>query len=562
MADEILLRDQNSITVLGAITDDSAQEIRMVRVDPTTGRILASATGVGGSGIETINNDANTAQILQVGTAGSDFAIDDVGGGTHTFNLPNASIVARGVVSTGAQSFGGVKTFDSIPLIPSTPPTLANQVVNKDYVDTVAQGLTVKESCRVATTTAGTLATDFENGDTIDGVVLATNDRILIKDQADQTENGIYTVNASGAPTRATDYNQSAEVGAGTFTAILFGTANAGTLWVQTTQNPTLGSSNLVFTQLAGVTAGIGGTSGATNNALIRADGTGGNTVKTSTVIADDSGNLTGLGTLNTHTIQAGTSTFALYSNKLSVFAETTSAELATVISDETGTGVLVFGTAPTFTTSITTPSVLATANDSGAIGASGTAFSDLFLASGGVINWNAGNATLTHSAGLLTSNVSLSLGTSNVLTTGTIELGHATQNTLSASAGVLSIEGVVIPTVSSTNALTNKAITQRVVTTTDDATAVIDVAVTDVYELSAIANNTTFSFTGSPTDGQKFIIRYKDAGVSKTLTWTGFTAIGITLPTATTAGKWGYVGVIYNSAASQYHAVSTVTQS
>jgi len=62
----------------------------------------------------------------------------------------------------------------------------------------------------------------------------------------------------------------------------------------------------------------------------------------------------------------------------------------------------------PTFTTQITTPSVLATANDSGAIGASGTAFSDLFLASGGVINWNDGNATLTHSAGLLTSNVPL----------------------------------------------------------------------------------------------------------------------------------------------------------
>lgn len=48
---------------------------------------------------------------------------------------------------------------------------------------------------------------------------------------------------------------------------------------------------------------------------------------------------------------------------------------------------------------------------------------------------------------------------------------------------------------------LTNKRITQRVVTTTDDATAVIDVDVTDTYELSAIANNTTFTLTGTPTD-------------------------------------------------------------
>jgi len=66
------------------------------------------------------------------------------------------------------------------------------------------------------------------------------------------------------------------------------------------------------------------------------------------------------------------------------------------------GTGGPAGTTAPTFTTSITTPSVLASANDSGALGASGTAFSDLFLASGGVINWAAGNATLTHATGSL----------------------------------------------------------------------------------------------------------------------------------------------------------------
>jgi hypothetical protein len=115
--------------------------------------------------------------------------------------------------------------------------------------------------------------------------------------------------------------------------------------------------------------------------------------------------------------------------------------------------------------------------------------------------------------------------------------------------------------TLTNTVTLTNKRITQRVVTTTDDATAVIDVAVTDVYQLSAVANATAFSFTGTPTDGQKFIIRYKDAGVSKALTWTGITAIGITLPTATTVSKWGIVGIIYNSAASQYQAVAVVTE-
>lgn len=117
------------------------------------------------------------------------------------------------------------------------------------------------------------------------------------------------------------------------------------------------------------------------------------------------------------------------------------------------------------------------------------------------------------------------------------------------------------LSTLAGTETLTNKAITKRVITTTDDATAVIDVSLTDVYELTAIANNTTFSLTGTPTDGQNIVIRYKDAGVSKTLIWTGFTPIGVTLPTSTTAGKWGYAGVTYNASAAAYHVTAVTTE-
>lgn len=135
-----------------------------------------------------------------------------------------------------------------------------------------------------------------------------------------------------------------------------------------------------------------------------------------------------------------------------------------------TGSGAVVLATAPTFGTSITTPAVLATANDSGAIGASGTAFSDLFLASGGVINWNAGNYTLTHSAGLLTANGSFSVGTSNVVTTGTIELGDASDTTIArASAGQISVEGVQVATISNTVTLSGKTIRNTVEPATDD---------------------------------------------------------------------------------------------
>lgn len=109
------------------------------------------------------------------------------------------------------------------------------------------------------------------------------------------------------------------------------------------------------------------------------------------------------------------------------------------------------------------------------------------------------------------------------------------------------------------TDTLTNKRITPRVVTATDDATAVIDVDVTDQYQLTAVANATEFTVSGTPVNGQKLIIRLKDAGVAKALTWTGFTAVGVTLPTTTVANKTHYVGCIYNSAGTTWDAVAVV---
>lgn len=120
----------------------------------------------------------------------------------------------------------------------------------KTYVDGKVAGLSWKQAVRAASTAAVTLATAFENGDTIDGVTLATGDRILIKNQSSGSENGIYTVNASGAPTRATDADAGAElVNASVY--VSEGTANADTQWTCTTNAPiTVGSTSLAFAQL------------------------------------------------------------------------------------------------------------------------------------------------------------------------------------------------------------------------------------------------------------------------------------------------------------------------
>lgn len=87
---------------------------------------------------------------------------------------------------------------------------------------------------------------------------------------------------------------------------------------------------------------------------------------------------------------------------------------------------------------------VTPSSNDGSALGKTSLKWSDAFFAAGAVVNFNSGNFTITHSAGLLTFSGNVSLGTGNALTAGTMELGHASDTTLSrAAAGVLAVEGV-----------------------------------------------------------------------------------------------------------------------
>lgn len=114
------------------------------------------------------------------------------------------------------------------------------------------------------------------------------------------------------------------------------------------------------------------------------------------------------------------------------------------------------------------------------------------------------------------------------------------------------------VASIDATQTLTNKRVTPRVVTTADDATAVIDVDVTDQYQLTAMANATTISTTGTPTAGQKLLIRLKDNGTGRALTWDSvFRAIGVTLPTTTVANKTHYIGCVYNSTDSKFDVLA-----
>lgn len=199
----------------------------------------------------------------------------------------------------GVSSVAG-KT-DDVKLVHSdiTDFTSSVETIIANYSGALLGGFDFKSSCRVATTANITLS----GLQTIDGVSLTLNDRVLVKNQTDAEDNGIYNASSS-TWTRSTDADTSSDITSGLFVAVTEGTANGDTAWLLTTNDPiTLGTTELTFTEFGTSGSGSGdfvGPSSSTNNALVVFDGTTGKLGKNSAAVFDASGNLNITSTDNT----------------------------------------------------------------------------------------------------------------------------------------------------------------------------------------------------------------------------------------------------------------------
>ena len=135
-------------------------------------------------------------------------------------------------------------------------PTDAAHIATKGYVDSARQGLDVKQSVRVASTANVAISTGLEAGDVIDGVTLVAGDRVLLKNQTTASENGIYVAVASGAASRSSDANGTADTGelkSGTFAFVEEGTVNFDSGFVVSTDGTiTVDSTGITWTQFSG----------------------------------------------------------------------------------------------------------------------------------------------------------------------------------------------------------------------------------------------------------------------------------------------------------------------
>ena len=215
-------------------------------------KLLRKTTDTTISGHFTFNRTDNSSNGITPFSIGSESSHKLVAGlqaetlGTNSADLADGT---HGISDTATEH--GIPVYGASGVLPVGTPTADGHAANKGYVDTVAQGLSIKTAVRCATTEDIIISSALNAGDSIDGVTLANGDRVLVKDLGSdyQKNNGIYIVGSS--PARATDYDAAAEINDGDFFFVQEGNTNGNKGFVQTKNITTLGTDKIIFEQFS-----------------------------------------------------------------------------------------------------------------------------------------------------------------------------------------------------------------------------------------------------------------------------------------------------------------------
>lgn len=227
---------------------------------------LSNATSIASGVI--VNADINASAAIAL----SKLATDPLARANHTGSqtastISDLSTVVQGYRLDQFAAPTSALNANSQRITSVADPQNAQDAATKNYVDATKTGLAFKDPVRAATTANITLSGGAPS--TLDGITLAANDRVLVKNQTTASQNGIYVVTtlgtgANGTWTRAgdADNSPSGEVEAGLYVYVEEGTTNGSTSFVLSTANPiTLGTTSLTFTKFSGtgqLTAGTG----------------------------------------------------------------------------------------------------------------------------------------------------------------------------------------------------------------------------------------------------------------------------------------------------------------
>jgi hypothetical protein len=154
----------------------------------------------------------------------------------------------RTIFKDGSQAMEANLDMNSNKILQVAAATANGEAVNFEQLNAAIDGLKPKADCRVATTADITL----NDEQTIDGIAVVDGDRVLVKDQADASQNGILICVAGDDWIRATDADSAIEL-QGALVQIEEGTVNAGTAWTQYSVDITLGTTDILWRQIGSV---------------------------------------------------------------------------------------------------------------------------------------------------------------------------------------------------------------------------------------------------------------------------------------------------------------------
>lgn len=274
---------KSKIQAQGGVQIDTETANRALTLDGT-GQVKASATTDTELGYVSGVTSSIQTQLNNNGTAISDHINDatDAHDASAISNIPSGNLSATDqqsannelqsdidtraldsavIKKNGSVAFTADQSMGGFKLTNLAAPTSGSDAATKDYVDNALEGLKPKEAVRVATTADVDLTQDLEDGDVIDGITLATGDRVLVKDQTAAEDNGIYIVPASGAATRSSDFDSLSPIDEinKAYVAVQEGTANEGKLFIQYGVVTTLGVDPINFTFFNSISGLVGG---------------------------------------------------------------------------------------------------------------------------------------------------------------------------------------------------------------------------------------------------------------------------------------------------------------
>lgn len=563
-------RDSNFVTTLLAVSNVDGTTPVTLWADPVTHRLLTSPTGSGsgdvvGPASATDNAiarfDTTTGKLIQ----NSAVTISDTGAinVAGAFTLPivdgtNLQVLQTNGAGVVSWQSAGSGTVTSMSIVSANG--FAGTVATATTTPAVTLTTTINAPALAGNGTAISAATTTGSGST---VVLDTSPVLTTPNIGVATATSVNKVAITAPATSATltiansktlTVNNSITFAGTDATTMTFPTTTATIARTDSAQTFT-GVQTMTSPS---ITTSI--TTGSTTFALVNTTATTVNFAGAATTLAI--GAATGTATIANATVTLSNAT-TLNINGASPTIASTSTATGSVFNTNILTGNL-FGAATTLTVG-GTPTGAVTHNYSTNATAAATT-KTVNLGTGGAAS-STTNVNIGASAGGTTTvnSPNISLGsTTGVTTTGTIELGAASDTTLSrSSAGVLAVEGVVIPSISSTNTLTNKRWTRRLTTTNapgaTPTTNTDNVDIMNFTGLNAAITSMTTNLSGTPSDGDKLEFRFTDNGTARAITWgASFASTTVTLPSTTVISTMLRVLFEWNATTSKWECIAT----